>query len=162
MYDPVQICQILNDEGVRYIVMGGFASVIHGSTLPTRDIDLVPDGSEENLERLARALRRMNAMIRTSDEPVPAPIDARFLRNSEVMLNLVGDLGDIDIIFRPAGPLDGYTGWQNHSVEVEIAEGVSITIGSLDDIIESKRAADRPKDQAAIPYLESLRDQLRR
>ena len=158
MYDPVRVCQILNEEGVRYVVMGGFASVIHGSSLPTRDIDLVPDRSEENLERLGRALSRMHAMIRTGDAPVAAPLDAAFLRNTEVMLNLVGDFGDIDLMFRPAGSLDGYSDWASHAFEVEIAEGVRISIAALDDIIESKRAADRPKDQAALPYLESLRD----
>jgi hypothetical protein len=159
MYDPVRICEILNEEEVRYIVVGGFAAVIHGSTLPTKDIDLLPDRSGDNLERLARSLRRMNAMIRTADEPVPAPMDAAFLASSDVMLNLVGDLGDVDLIFRPAGALAGYADWASHAFEVEIADGVRIRIGSLDDIIDSKRAADRPKDRAALPYLESLRDQ---
>ncbi|MBU6329287.1 MAG: hypothetical protein KGR18_04955 [Acidobacteria bacterium] len=161
MYDPVRICEILNEEGVRYIVLGGFASVIHGSTLPTRDIDVLPERSGENLERLARALARMHAMIRTEDEPVPALLDAAFLDRSEFMLNLVGDHGEIDLVFRPAGSLEGFGGWQEHMVEVEIAVGVRINIAALDDIIESKRAAGRPKDQAALPYLESLRDELR-
>jgi len=159
MYDPVRICEILNEEGVRYIVVGGFAAVIHGSSLPTKDIDVLPDRSGENLERLARSLQRMNAMIRTADEPVPARIDAAFLSNSQIVLNLVGDLGDVDLIFRPAGGLDGYSGWESHAIEVEIADGVRIRIAALDDIIDSKRAADRPKDRAALPYLESLREQ---
>jgi hypothetical protein len=39
---------------------------------------------------------------------------------------------------------------------------LSLLIASLDDIIDSKRAANRPKDQMALPYLESLRDELRK
>jgi hypothetical protein len=35
-------------------------------------------------------------------------------------------------------------------------------VASLDDVIDSKRAANRPKDQMALPYLESLRDEIRR
>ena len=41
MFDPVRICEILNEEGVEYIVIGGFAAVIHGSSLLTEDIDLI-------------------------------------------------------------------------------------------------------------------------
>jgi hypothetical protein len=33
-------------------------------------------------------------------------------------------------------------------------------VADLDDIIASKTAANRPKDQRSLPYLESLRDQL--
>lgn len=47
------------------------------------------------------------------------------------------------------------------SVRREISEGLLVWIAALDDIIASKRAANRPKDQMALPYLESLRDQLR-
>ena len=66
MFDPVRICQILNEERVEYIVVGGFAAVIHGSSLPTQDIDVLPARSMDNLDRLSRALKRMNAQIRTA------------------------------------------------------------------------------------------------
>jgi len=161
MFDPVRICQILNEEGVAYVIVGGFASVVHGSSLPTQDIDVVPSRQQDNLDRLGRALRRMNAMTRTSGDPVPAPIDGPFLANMPVMLNLVTDLGDVDLTFTPSGGLGGFDEWSAHALSVEIAEGLSVRIASLDDIIDSKRAANRPKDQMALPYLESLRDQLR-
>ncbi len=161
MFDPVQICQILNEEGVDYVVVGGFASVVHGSSLPTRDIDVVPAREQDNLDRLGRALRRMNAMIRTASDPVPAPIDGPFLANMPVMLNLVTDLGDVDLTFAPSGGLGGFKEWSEQATIVEIADGLSVSIAALDDIIDSKRAANRLKDQRALPYLESLRDQLR-
>jgi hypothetical protein len=94
-------------------------------------------------------------------DPVPAPIDGRFLANMPIMLNLVTDLGDIDLTFTPSGGLGGFDEWSEHALVVEIAEGLTVRIASLDDIIESKRAANRPKDQMALPYLESLRDELR-
>jgi hypothetical protein len=67
MFDPVRVCEILNDEGVEFVIVGGFASVVHGSSLPTQDLGVVSSRRSENLVRLARALRRMNAMIRTGD-----------------------------------------------------------------------------------------------
>lgn len=158
MFDPVRICMILNEESVDYVVIGGFAAVIHGSSLPTRDLGIVPERSTENLDRLGRALRRMHAMIRTSDEPVPAPLDGSVLANVSVMLNLVTDFGDMDVAFSPSGHLGGSEGWSRHATAEELGTGLTVLVGSLDDIIDSKRSANRLKDQRDLPYLESLRD----
>ena len=160
MFDPVRICTILNDEGVEYVVVGGFAAVIRGSSLPTRDIDIVPSRSADNLNRLGRALRRLGAKIRTETEPVSAPLDGPFLANMPLMLNLVTDFGEMDLTFVPAGRAGGFDGWRSAATEEEVSDGLTVVVGSLDDIIDSKRAANRPKDQMALPYLESLRDQL--
>ena len=157
-FDPVSICRTLNEEGVEYLVVGGFASVILGSPLPTEDIDVLPDRSKENLARLAMALRRMNAMIRTDGDPVAARIDADFLANMPFMLNLVTDFGIVDLTFEPSGPLHGFSEWNADATSEEVADGLVIRVASLDDIIASKRAADRDKDRRALPYLESLRD----
>jgi hypothetical protein len=160
MFDPVRICEILNEEGVEYVVVGGFAAVIHGSSLPTQDIDVLPARSTDNLDRLSRALKRMKAQIRTAGDPVPAPLDGPFLANMPLMVNLVTEFGELDLTFSPSGDVGGYEEWNGHAVVVEIAEGLTVTVAALDDVIASKRAANRPKDQMALPYLESLRDQL--
>lgn len=160
-FDPVTICRILNEEGVIYVVVGGFASVILGSPLPTEDIDLLPERSDENLARLAAALRRLNARIRTDGDPVEAPMDAAFLASMPFMLNLVTDFGIVDLTFDPSGPLHGFSDWNAAASSEEVADGLVIRVASLDDIIASKRAADREKDRRALPYLESLRDVLR-
>jgi hypothetical protein len=162
MFDPVRICAILNEEGVEYVVVGGFAAVVRGSSLPTRDIDIVPLRSSENLDRLGRALRRMGAQIRTDGDPVAAPLDGPFLANMPIMLNLVTDFGEMDLTFAPAGSAGGYDGWRLGATEEEVSDGVIVVIASLDDVIDSKRAANRPKDQMALPYLESLRDEIER
>lgn len=160
IFDPVAICRILNEERVDYVVVGGFASVILGSPLPTEDIDVLPDREEANLERLARALSRMNAMIRTGGEAIPARIDAAFLANMPFMLNLVTDFGIVDLTFDPSGPLSGFQDWNQDASSEEVADGLIIRVASLNDIIASKRAANREKDHRALPYLESLRDTL--
>lgn len=103
----------------------------------------------------------MHAMIRTSSDPVAAPLDGAFLAEVPFMLNLVTDYGDVDLTFNSSGSLNGFADWRTHAVLVEISDGVSVYVGSLDDVIASKQAANRPKDQRDLPYLESLRDQLR-
>ena len=131
MFDPVRICTILNEEGVEYVVVGGFAAVIRGSSLPTRGIDIVPSRSTDNLDRLGRALPRT-------------------------------DFGEMDLTFVPAGRAGGFDGWRLAATEDEVSDGLNVVVASLDDVIDSKRAANRPEDRMALPYLESLRDELRR
>jgi hypothetical protein len=78
------------------------------------------------------------------------------------MLNLVTELGELDLTFAPAGPLNGYSEWNEHASTMTIAVGLDVRIAALDDVIDSKAAADRPKDRLALPFLESLRDEIRR
>lgn len=161
-FDPVAICRILNASGVKFVVLGGFAAVVHGSPVPTEDIDVIPSRDHENLERLAEALKTMNAAIRTSDGPVQTRIDAGFIASMPNMLNLVTDHGDMDLVFSPAGQLAGYEQWNQRAEFAELEPGLVVAIAALDDIIASKTAANRLKDQRALPYLESLRDEIRR
>lgn len=77
------------------------------------------------------------------------------------MLNLVTDFGIIDLTFDPSGPARGFSGWNADASNEVIAEGLTIRVASLDDIIASKHAADREKDRRALPYLESLSDILK-
>ncbi|MDQ1424218.1 MAG: hypothetical protein QOD72_1716, partial [Acidimicrobiaceae bacterium] len=139
MFDPVRICTILNEEGVEYVVVGGLAAVVHGSSLPTEDIDVVPSREPANLDRLGRALTRMNALLRTSDEPVETRIDGPFLANMPFMLNLVTDYGEMDLTFSPSGGLGGFDEWNANAIVVDISDGLSVHIAALDDIIASKQ-----------------------
>lgn len=159
-FDPVEICAVLDEEGVEFVVIGGFAAIVHGSSLPTEDIDVLPSREGDNLDRLARALKRLRAMLRTGGEEVETNIDAAFLRNVPHMLNLVTRYGDMDLVFTPAGALTGYRQWLERSRRAQLREGLIVAVADLDDIIASKVAANRPKDQRSLPYLESLRDQL--
>lgn len=90
-------------------------------------------------DRLGRALRRLGAKIRTNGDPV-----------------------EIDLTFTRAGQVGGFEGWRADATEEEVSDGLKVAVASLDDIIDSKRAANRPKDQMALPYLEALRDEIRR
>jgi hypothetical protein len=167
-FDPVAICSVLSEHGVKYVVLGGFAAVIHGSPVPTEDIDVIPSRHMENLGRLADALKTMNAAIRTSDGPAHTRIDAAYMTNMTNMpnmlnmLNLVTDHGDVDLIFNPAGGLSHFEEWNERADSAQLEPGLVVAVAARDDIIASKSAANRLMDQRSLPYLESLRDELRR
>jgi predicted nucleotidyltransferase len=160
-FQPWKILRILEEEAVDFVVIGGLAAVLHGSTLPTQDVDILPLRDEENLERLARALTRLGARIRTSGEPVETTIDVAFLKAMPTMLNLVTTYGDLDVAFDPAGPKTGFDEWNADAVAVDIGDSLVVRLAALADVIQSKAAANRPKDERALPYLESLQDQIR-
>jgi hypothetical protein len=78
------------------------------------------------------------------------------------MLDLVTDFGDLDLTFTPAGRTGDYAGWKSSATSELMDEGLVVSVASLDDIIDSKQTANRAKDHLSLPYLELLRDELRR
>jgi hypothetical protein len=76
------------------------------------------------------------------------------------MLNMTTRCGDLDLTLSPAG-LDDYHGIRTRSVRFTI-DDLEIRVASLDDIIRSKTAADRPKDHATLPILHALREEIDR
>lgn len=155
-----EIFQCLGRHGVRYVVIGGIAGILHGSPQVTFDTDICPERSSPNLDRLAAALREMGARIRTSDVPggLPFACDAAFLSRVE-MLNLVTGFGDLDLSFQPSGT----RGFEDLDARAEVVEitGALVHVASLEDVIRSKEAAGRPKDQRALPVLRQLLDEIR-
>lgn len=157
--DPVEIFRALERHGVRYVVIGGLAGVLMGAPVVTNDADICPDRSPMNLERLAAALRELNAGIRIDTEPdgVPFACDREFLEGVAI-LNLRTRHGDLDISFQPAGTT-GYGDLAADAATVRLA-GRDVAVASLRDVIRSKEAANRPKDQVVLPILRALLDDL--
>ena len=60
-FDLIALLDALAAEHVEYIVVGGVAATLHGSPRMTFDLDIVPEASKVNAERLARALGRIRA-----------------------------------------------------------------------------------------------------
>lgn len=159
-FDPERLLEVLHRHDVSFVLIGGLAAVARGSPLPTTDVDVTPDRSAENLDRLAAALRELEARIRTAEpEGVMVPIDAEFLAAQPRMLNLVTSAGDLDITFTPAGFEDGYSGLIGESDRIELVAGTTTQVAGLAAIIRSKEAADREKDRRALPYLRALLDE---
>jgi hypothetical protein len=157
-FRPDQILRVLNKHGVRYVVIGGFAATIYGSGFVTTDIDITPERGAENLERLSAALRELNARIRVEGYPDGLRFDHSGESLGRVdLLNLVTDEGDLDLSFVPAGTA-GYSDLRTHAVTVRLVD-LAVPVASLADVIRSKEAAGRPKDQLTVPTLRRILEQ---
>lgn len=152
---PERILGALVDHGVAFILIGGMAAIVHGSPLPTEDVDVTPEASEANLGRLAAALRTLDARVRHPDIPdgLPFSCDATSLA-AAIFWNLTTPYGDLDISFTPAAT-SGFASLDGDASDI-VFRGVAVRLASLADIVASKAAANRPKDQRALPVLREL------
>lgn len=149
------ILECLDRHQVRFILIGGLASIHWGSPFPTEDIDITPERSKDNLDRLSAALTELGAKVRTQAEPdgLPFAHTGASLADAGVW-NLVTEYGDFDISFVPNGT-EGYTDLVRDAA-TDTVHGVEIRVASLADIIRSKQAANRPKDQRVLPTLREI------
>ena len=163
-FDPVRMLSALAEDEVRFVLIGGMAAILHGDVGVTVDLDVVPDREADNLERLARALRRLGARIRTEGEPEGLPFDcsAEFfgILAPDAIVNMTTAAGDLDVACCPSGTR-GYSDLSRDAVRIEAADRLHILVASLEDIIRSKEAAGREKDRLALPRLRRLLDRLR-
>lgn len=160
-FRPDRILELLTRLGVRFVLVGGLAAQAHGSPSITGDLDICYARDAGNLARLADALGELSAVRRglPPDSPRMPPLDVRTLRAGG-LFTLTTRFGDFDILATPDPGFD-YRRLLEHAVSTTVA-GALIHIASLDDLIEMKRAAGRPKDRIELEILGALREQIDR
>jgi hypothetical protein len=134
-------------EGVEFVVIGAYAFGFHVAPRATKDLDLLLEGSPENLARAARALGRYGApsdvveAVRNLGEDEVAYVGQPPLR--------IDFLRSIDGV----SPADVFA----HSVRGTWEE-LPVRVISLDDLVRNKRAAARPQDLVDVRKLEKVRE----
>ena len=159
-FDPGAILRALEAHHVRYVVIGALAAVAAGAPILTTDLDVTPERSSDNLERLARALVDLGAKLRSPGDPkgVPFPVDAETLATADSW-TLTTRAGALDLVFAPAGTT-GYGDFRRGAREQRIA-GLLVPVAALADVIRSKEAAGREKDTMQLPILRRTLEQVR-
>jgi len=150
------LLRVLHDAGVRFILVGGLAATVHGSARATYDVDVVYSRAPDNLERLVRALAPYRPYLRGAPPGLPFELDLETVRRG-LNFTLTTTLGDLDLLGEVAGG-GTYERLLSRIIEFE-AFGFTIVCLDLAALIETKRAAGRPRDLEAIAELESLRDE---
>jgi hypothetical protein len=140
----------LNRHGVDFVVVGGVAGLIHGSSFPTYDLDIAYARDEGNLRRLAAALQELGVRLRNAPPDLPFQADEATLA-AGANFTFDTEFGDFDILGDVAGNRD-YEDLRARSWAAEIA-GFVVRVVSIDDLIGMKRTASRPKDNIAADEL---------
>ena len=133
---------------VRYLFIGKAGAIIQGFPDTTQDVDVFPFKHQENGRRLVAALRDLGFSLSELRE-------AEVVRGKDFVEIKDGPF-DVDLIFAPDGIENFEDAW-NRRVEIE-----GFSVCSIDDIIASKKAANRQKDRESLERLGQFREYLRR
>lgn len=155
-FDPEKLIRALSRNRVKFVLIGALAARLHGFPRLTADADITPSGDKQNLERLAAALKELDAKVYTESVPEGLAFDrSAAALGRAAMWNLITNAGRLDIAFAPAGTR-GYDDLAEGADRFE-AFGVHFLAASLDDIIRSKEATGRAKDEDDVVILRALK-----
>jgi hypothetical protein len=141
--DPYALLAALDRERVSYVVVGGFARVVHGSGETTASLDVVPSLREENLRRIARALEQLEAPLTAeqlaSAEPVTASTRA----------------GELRIVPVPWGT-GGYDDLRRRAARENLGRGLRPAVASVVDCVRMLEASEREVDADRLVRLRRM------
>lgn len=152
------LLQRLADSGVEFVIIGGFAGVLHGSALVTRDLDICAVLTPANIERLRVALKDLNPKHRMTPQAlsflqVPKPGEGA---NN---LYLRTDWGVVGVLSSVLG-LGDFERLKVHAETIMIGGKACRLIG-LEDLILAKEAMGREKDMLAAKELRAVAEKRR-
>lgn len=136
--DVKQIALLLNEAGVEYALVGGYAIAAHGFNRFSEDVDILVNPAPENSYRWIIALSRLpeGATRELVDTPDVFATDARYAIR-------INDEFTIDVM--PS--IAGHT-WQEMIGHIEAVDidGTPVRLLNLEGLLLTKQSA-RPKDQ---------------
>jgi hypothetical protein len=139
--DLVALCAALNREGVRYLLIGGFAVILHGFVRGTKDVDLLVEATEENVRSLKRALSTLpdNAVALIADDELSRYPVVRIA--DEIVVDLMAAACGIHYAEATAGGVDKF-----------VVSGVEIPVVRKSLLIRMKDTV-RESDAADVRFL---------
>jgi hypothetical protein len=151
----------LNQGGVRYVVVGGLAVVLHGHPRMTVDVDLVVDLDE------AEATKAIEVLVAAGLRP-RVPVDPGGFADRSVREGWIRDRRmQVFSMFDPSNPLRVVDLFVHHQVpfadlwsrsELVDIGGTVVRVASIPDLIHLKRLSGRPLDLDDIEKLEAIQE----
>jgi predicted nucleotidyltransferase len=158
MHDYRKLLTRLVESEVRFVIIGGFAAVVYGSSIVTEDLDLCVPFDRENMDRLLTALAGTNPGHRLIGESRSLDETAEKL-SSFKNLYLSTDLGTIDFLAEVSG-VGRYEEALKNSEEIKVF-GLPCRVLSVETLIQAKKSMTRPKDKETVIQLEAIKEKTR-
>ena len=155
-FDPLEILRTLHTHGVKFVVIGGIAGRLWGSTTVTNDLDICYARDATNLTSLAASLAELKVKLRGVDRDLPFVANVRTLKNGDAF-TFTTTAGNLDIVGHPAGST-AYEGLSRNATKMDVG-GLDVLVASIDDLILMKRAGGRPKDLIEVEILAAVREE---
>lgn len=141
--DVRRICRALQDAGARYVLIGGFAVILHGGHRTTKDIDLLVEPTPENVARLKQALSVL-------EDDAAREIGLDDLQTYSVVR--VADEVMVDLLAAACGVT--WSEAQSSAKRIDL-DGTLVLVADRQTLIRTKRTM-RPSDAADRAWLEAL------
>jgi hypothetical protein len=148
--DVAALLGALQGAGVEFIVVGGTAAQLHGSTLGTVDLDIVHRRDPGNVERLLSVLGELDAFDRYDLAGRRLRPTAQQLLGSG-QLNLTTSLGPLDPLCE-LEPGQGYDELLPHTEAMRDGD-LEIRVVDLPTLIDIKSKVGRAKDKLVVSEL---------
>ncbi|MFZ4770794.1 MAG: DUF6036 family nucleotidyltransferase [Ferruginibacter sp.] len=129
--------QALNDNKVRYILVGGFSVILHGYSRTTGDMDIWVERTKENYQNISKAFSQFGLSVfdMTEDNFLSHPNWAVFTFGVPPVA--------IDLMIAVKG-LDFETCYNNAVIFED--DNLKIRTIHKNNLIEAKKSSGRPKD----------------
>jgi hypothetical protein len=157
MLDLERILKILIEYKVEFIIIGGFASIIHGASYVTKDLDICVNFSKENADRILKAISPYHPRHRMHPKRLPLNETPESLSKYK-NIYLHTDLGEVDMLGEITG-LGKFEKIIDQTIEVELYRK-KCRVLDIDALITSKKTLGRPKDVQIILQLEAIKQTL--
>jgi predicted nucleotidyltransferase len=158
MPEPLRLRQLLErlaEAKIRFVLVGGLAVNAWGYVRATRDVDLVPDPSAENLEKLIALLSDLDGKVDVGGELLKSDATSIFLRTGDRTL-VVTELGRIDVL-QGLPTIPPFAELEVDAVDVDI-EGLVVRVCSFEHLVAMKRDSERARDRDDLDALESAHE----
>jgi hypothetical protein len=136
-FDPLRILAALRAHGVSFVVMGGMASVVQGSSIETDDLDICIPSDHENLQRLVLAIQDLKG-----DPARPSAV-------GEHRVSFATRAGRLDCVELTS---DFEALWARAD-EADFGRGIVAKVASIEDLFDAKRASGDLSGAAAVAAL---------